>query len=130
MRKPVTLISPDTSVRAAAALMRELQIGALPVCKNLYPIGIVTDRDIVTRWACRMVSDCAIAQIMTRNVITCNLDQTIECAAHVMSDAQIRRLVVVDNMGRAVGILTLGDIANDANEVLAGQTLGEIVELR
>lgn len=130
MRKPVTTITLETSVQAAAALMGKLDIGVLPICDNGRPVGIVTDRDIVVRWASNAVADTPIAPIMTPNVLTCRLDQTIEQAAYLMSDKQIRRLVVLDASDAIVGIVTLGDIANDANEVLAGETMGEIVEKR
>ena len=130
MRKPVTTITLETSVQAAAALMGKLDIGVLPVCDNGRPVGIVTDLDIVVRWASNAVADTPIAPIMTPNVLTCRLDQTIEQAAYLMSDKQIRRLVVLDASDAIAGIVTLGDIANDANEVLAGETMGEIVEVR
>ena len=130
MRRPVTTVTPDTSVRAAAALMKELGIGVLPVCENGQPIGIVTDRDIVVRWVPTITVDCAIASLMTRDVVTCRADQTVKHAAHLLADLQIRRLVVVDDLGKIAGMITLGDIANDTSEELAGQTLGEIVEQR
>ena len=126
--KPVRTITPDTPVRAAAVLMGELCIGALPVCINGRPVGIVTDRDIAIRWASRLLSDCPVALIMTRRVVTCLDSQTIEKAAHLMSASRIRRLVVLDHQGMVAGLISLGDIAKDASEELAGQTLGEIVE--
>ena len=67
---------------------------------------------------------------MTRDVATCRPEQTVREAAHRMGDLQIRRLVVVDDAGAVAGIMSLGDIANDADEELAGQTLGEVVETR
>jgi len=131
MRKTVRTITPQTSVKAAAALMGQFNIGVLPVvCENGRPVGIVTDRDIVVRWASNADTDCAVAPIMTQTVITCRTDQTIEQAAHLMSDMQIRRLVVLNDAHEIAGILSLGDIANDADEVLAGQSLGEVVETR
>lgn len=130
MRTPIMTVTPDTTVRAAAALMAELGLGVLPVCANGRPIGIVTDRDIVTRWVSTADADSDIGQIMTPEIVTCRAEQTVEQAAYLMSDNQIRRLVVVGNSGEIAGIITLGDIANDASEELAGQTLGEIVEER
>ncbi len=130
MRKPVRTITRQTSVQAAAALMGEFNIGVLPVCDNGRLVGIVTDRDIVVRWASNAVADCEISRLMTTTVVTCRTCQTIEQAAHIMSDLQIRRLVVLDQADNIVGILSLGDIANDADEELAGQSLGEIVEKR
>ncbi len=130
MRSPVTTVSPGTSVRAAAALMRELDIGVLPVCENGRVVGLVTDRDIVVRWAPNAVGDISVSPLMTRGVETCRPDEPVAAAAHRMADLQIRRIVVVDEAGAPLGIVTLGDIANDASEEIAGQTLGEIVEVR
>lgn len=131
MRKPVRTITPQTSVQAAAALMDQFNIGALPIVSDQgLLVGILTDRDIAIRWALRASGDGAVISIAAQNVVTCRPDQTIQEAAYIMSDNQIRRLVVVDDAQRIAGILTLGDIANDADELLAGQTLGEIVEER
>lgn len=130
MRSPVTTVNPATSIRAVAALMKECDIGAVPVCEDAQVRGIVTDRDIVTRFFPKVASDKPIATIMTRDPVTCHLDQTVRQAANRMGDLQIRRLIVVDDNGTVVGILSLDDIANDADEELAGQTLGEVVETR
>ncbi|MGV0879868.1 CBS domain-containing protein [Martelella sp. FLE1502] len=130
MRRPVTTVGPTASVRAVAALMKECGIGVVVICEAEKVVGIVTDRDIVTRYLPNAVSDGPIAAIMTRDVATCRPEQTVREAAHRMGDLQIRRLVVVDDAGAAAGIMSLGDIANDADEELAGQTLGEVVETR
>ncbi|WP_289041123.1 CBS domain-containing protein [uncultured Aliiroseovarius sp.] len=130
MRTPVTIVCPGTSVRAAAALMAELDLGALPVCDNGRLVGILTDRDIVTRWVPKAIACRHIEPIMTPEAVTCYADQEIIEAAHLMSACQIRRLVVLDSADNIVGIVTVEDIANDASEELAGQTLGEIVEQR
>lgn len=130
MRAPVTTITPDTSVQVAAALMAKLDLGALPVCEDGRLVGIVTDRDIVVRWAARSVVNSPVAPFMSPDVVTCRADQTVKEAAYLMSDMQIRRLGVLDAEGAVVGMITLGDIARDASEELAGQTLGEIVEER
>lgn len=130
MRRPVTTVGPAASVRAVAALMKECGIGVVVICEAEKVVGIVTDRDIVTRYLPNAVSDGPIAAIMTRDVATCRPEQTVREAAHRMGDLQIRRLVVVDDAGVVAGIMSLGDIANDADEELAGQTLGEVVETR
>jgi CBS domain-containing protein len=117
-------------VQTAAALMARLDLGALPVCAEGRPVGILTDRDLVVRWAARAATDGRASAYMTPRVVTCRAEHTVEQAAHLMADMQIRRLVVLDAAGQVAGILSLGDIANDASEELAGQTLGEIVEAR
>ena len=130
MRRPVTTVGPAASVRAVAALMKECDIGVVVVCEAEKVVGIVTDRDIVTRYLPNAVSDEPVAAIMTRGVATCRPGHTVREAANRMGDLQIRRLVVVDDAGIVAGIMSLGDIANDADEELAGQTLGEVVETR
>lgn len=132
MQTRVTSIGPDTSICAAAALMADRDIGALPVCEEGRPVGILTDRDLVIRLLSSLgrVSDRAVRTVMTCPVVTCRADQDVLYAARLMGARQIRRLIVCDSSGLLVGLVSLGDIARDASEELAGQGLGEIVECR
>ena len=112
-RNPRT-VAPDESVRLAAALMDELDIGALPVCDeddNL--IGIVTDRDITIRaTALGSPPDSTnVSEVMTETVQSISEDSDIGEAEQLMSTAQIRRVPVVDGDNHLVGILSLGDLA-------------------
>lgn len=134
MSSPVISATPETTIRDAAERMRANGVGALPVLQDRRPIGIVTDRDIVIRaLAARGFargSDTSIGDIITRNVITCFADQDASEAAALMGEARVRRLLVIDRSGTAVGILSVGDIAENVSEGLAGQALGEINEAR
>ena len=134
MSSPVIQATIATTIRDAAKTMRAHGVGTLPVFRNQVPAGIVTDRDIVTRaLAARgfaLGPSTPVADIMSRNVITCFDDQELAEAAALMGEQQIRRLVVIDRSGAAVGILSLGDIAEHVSEELAGQVLGEISEAR
>ena len=132
MQTRVTAIGPNTSVRAAAALMADRDVGVLPVCLRGKPIGIVTDRDLVIRLLSNLgpIADLPVRKIMTRPVMTCRADCDIVQAARLMGEQQIRRLMVCDEGGCLVGVISLGDIARDASEELAGQALGEMVECR
>ncbi len=132
MQKRVTAVGPDTSVHAAAALMADRDIGMLPVCEDGKPIGIVTDRDLVIRLLSNLgpVADRPVRAIMTQPVLTCRADYDVVRAARLMGEHQVRRLIVCDDQGRMIGTLSLGDIARDASEELAGQALGEAVECR
>ncbi|CTQ33294.1 CBS domain-containing protein [Jannaschia rubra] len=132
MQADVSTVGPRTSVRAAAALMKDRGVGLLPVCTGGRPLGVVTDRDLMMRMLpdLRHDNDLPVRAVMTRGVLTCGPDDDIVAAARIMGDAQVRRLVVCDAEGRVCGILSLGDIARDASEELAGQALGEIVEDR
>ncbi|WP_050527830.1 CBS domain-containing protein [Pseudorhodobacter aquimaris] len=132
MQRRVSFVGPNASVHAAAALMNDRGIGILPVCEDGKPIGVVTDRDL----AMRLLTDVGVRvempvrAVMTPKVYFCHADQELTVAAHMMGDRQIRRLLVCDADGALMGILSLGDLARDASEELAGQTLGEVVETR
>lgn len=134
MSSPVISVTPDTTIRDAAELMRTHGVGALPVLEDGTPIGIVTDRDIVIRaLAARGFSlglDTSVKDIITRNVITCFADHDVAEAAALMGEERVRRLLVIERSGAPVGILSLGDIAEHVSEELAGQALGEISEAR
>ena len=88
--------------------------------------GIVTDRDIVVRAVARGAApDTAIADAMSDGVVTLSPDMSVDEAARLMSDKQIRRLYVVDE-DRLVGVVSLGDLAVDAETDDAGEALREI----
>ncbi|MEI4235422.1 CBS domain-containing protein, partial [Roseovarius sp. D22-M7] len=97
-------------------------------------VGMVTDRDIVTRGLTDLRSgfdpDMEVAVIMSRGVVTCYEDQDVLEAVELMGERRIRRLLVLDMSDAPVGILSLGDIAEHVSEELAGHVLGEVSELR
>ena len=112
MTRDVRLVRPNQSIREAAHLMAELDIGCLPVEDNDRMVGMITDRDI----AVRAVSegrgpDTPIREVMSREVKYCFDDQDIEEVTANMGDIQVRRLPVVNRNKRLVGIIALGDIA-------------------
>ena len=133
MSSPVISATPETTIREAAERMRRHGVGALPVIRG-GPIGIVTDRDIVIRALAAkgfmLGLDTAVADIMSRDVITCFADDDVAAAAALMGEDRIRRLLVIDHAGMPVGVLSVGDIAEHVSEELAGQALGEISEAR
>ncbi|WP_099826949.1 CBS domain-containing protein [Oceaniglobus indicus] len=132
MRARVSVATPATSIHAVAALLKDRDIGMVPVMDNGRPVGVVTDRDLTIRlltetgWS----ADGPVSRIMTPHVHSCGPDVDVVEAARLMGEYQVRRLVVCDSDGTLVGIVSLGDIARDASEELAGQALGEIVEYR
>lgn len=132
MSTHVISVSPDTPVRDAARLMAEKDIGALPVCDEGRIIGMVTDRDIVTRYVSRdgPAINCAVRDILTADIVCSHDRQDIQQIAEIMGDHQLRRLPVLDDNDHLVGMVTLGDIARDGSEHLAGEALGEVVEER
>ncbi|TVS00969.1 MAG: CBS domain-containing protein [Rhodobacteraceae bacterium] len=134
MSSPVISVTNATTIRAAAGKMRAHGVGTLPVLENQRPVGIVTDRDIVTRAlgtpGFAPGPENGIRDIMSPDVITCFDNQQVTEAAALMGESQVRRLLAVDRAGAPVGMLSVGDIAEHVSEELAGQVLGEVSEAR
>ena len=117
MSPDVQVISPDATLRDAAARMRDEGFGMLPVGENDRMIGAVTDRDIAVRAVAEgRGGDTLVRDVMTNDVIWCFEDDTVETAADMMSKFQVRRLPVVNSDKRLVGIVSLGDFAVAADD--------------
>lgn len=113
MSTDVQLIEPDATLRRAAQLMQELDVGALPVCRGNVLLGMVTDRDITVRGvAAGMSPDTArVSEVMTDNLQFCTEDQDSAEVMRTMGEAQVRRLPVVNMDKELVGIVSIGDLA-------------------
>jgi CBS domain-containing protein len=112
-------------------MMRLLNVGSLPVVEGERVVGILTDRDIVVRGLALGFNPrtASVADVMTRNVQTCSVDDDVEDVAHQMRDLQVRRLLVVDEQERLIGIVSLGDLAMEMEDQrLAGRVLEGISE--
>lgn len=128
MTKRVFTSTPKTSIREVADMMKELNVGAIPIVENNKPVGIITDRDIVLRTISEDKDPASVraSDIMSVDLIFGTPDMDIDTAAALMSRYRIRRLPVVDN-NQIVGIVTLGDLAANphvADE--AGNALSDI----
>lgn len=132
MSVPAWYTSPQDTVASAVVKMKELGIGVLPVVVADRIVGILTDRDLVLALAEKegALAGLTIAAVMNCEVICCCDTDTIETAAAIMGDHQIRRLPVVDDHGRLTGLLSVTDIAVHGSEQIAGEALGEIAEYR
>lgn len=123
MSKDVCFVKPDCKVYDAARIMCENHIGCIPVCDDeKHVVGLITDRDIVIRSiACdKDTKTTNVSDIMTCNVCTCGCEKSINEAQNTMAQNQIRRLPVVDENNKMVGVITLGDLARNSGEI--GQT--------
>jgi CBS domain-containing protein len=128
MTRDVRVAAPNQSLREAAALMAELDVGVLPVGEDDRLIGMITDRDIAVRGvACGRGPDTPVREVMTDSVKYCFIDQSLEEVSRNMGDIQVRRLPVVDREKRLVGIISLSDIANGEGACdEAGEALRDI----
>jgi len=131
MTRGVECTYPDATLQEAAAKMKMLDVGSLPVCDHDRLIGIVTDRDITVRATAEGEAPLAICirDIMTPEVIYCFEDALVEDAALLMQQKQVRRLVVLNRDKRLAGVVSLGDLAVETgDEQLAGSTLEAVSE--
>lgn len=123
----------STALQDVARLMSDCDCGAIPVVEDMQskrPIGIVTDRDIVTRVVAKG-EDCTQRQAeaaMTPSTVTVREDANLREAESAMKEKQIRRILVVDEDGRCVGILAQADIARHRSDSETGDVVEEISE--
>lgn len=107
------VVGPEASLHHAAELMRDLDIGSLPVCNGKRLLGMVTDRDITIRGVASGLSPdkACVSDVMTMDVQWCTEDQDSEEVMRLMGDAQVRRVPVINTDKELVGIVSLGDLA-------------------
>jgi len=117
MHKGVEWVGPDTPVAELAKLMREYDVGAIPIGENDRLVGMVTDRDIVCKGLAADGFDARRAtarDVMTPGVHCCREDDDLAKAVQHMESLKIRRLPVINKSKRMVGILSLGDLSHAA----------------
>ncbi len=119
-KNPVSCL-PDDMVEKVAQVMKHNNIGSVPVVdsdetKNL--IGIVTDRDLVLKVLSegRDAKSTRVETVMTRKVVTCRPDDDVQKALEAMSEHQLRRIPVVDNENKILGIIAQADMATRVNQ--------------
>lgn len=114
---------PTTSVTDIAKLMKKEDIGCVPIGENDRLIGMVTDRDITIRGVANGgdLTDQTARDLMTKDIIYCTENEDIADAVHLMENKQLRRLPVINDNKRLVGMLSLGDVAHAASQNLSGE---------
>jgi CBS domain-containing protein len=112
MTRQVQAIAPRDSLQRAATLMRQLDIGALPVTDGQKLVGVVTDRDITVRGVAAglLPAQASVSDVMSDAPRFCRPDQDVAEVMRLMGQYQLRRMPVVES-GRLVGIVALADIA-------------------
>lgn len=113
MSSNIRIIPGNTSIQAAAELMRQMDIGMLPVTEDGQIVGMLTDRDITIRAVAEGADPGATAarEVMSREVISCYEDQDARDVATAMEQHKVRRVVVVNRKNEAIGLISVDDLA-------------------
>jgi len=112
MHRDVQIIGPKESLRNAAALMKKLDAGVLPVSEHDKLIGMITDRDIAIRGIAEGKGpDATVQDVMSHEVKYCFEDEEVAHVVENMAELQVRRLPVMNRDERLVGIVSRGDLA-------------------
>jgi CBS domain-containing protein len=129
MTREVETIRPDQTAQDAARFMLNADAGSIPVAEDGRLIGMITDRDIAVRGIAKGYGpDTPVRELMTDDLVVVRIDDDVEEAAEKMSGAQVRRLPVIDHEERLCGILSLGDIAREADEECAERALEGVTQ--
>jgi CBS domain-containing protein len=124
MTRDVQTVSPDQPVQEAANFMLSADAGSIPVTEGDRLIGMITDRDIAVRGIAKGYGpDALVRDLMTDDLIVVRVDDDIEEAATKMSEAQVRRLPVIDSDERLCGIVSLADLSRETDSETASQAL-------
>jgi CBS domain-containing protein len=121
-------VEPSTPVQQVATLMRDEDVGPIPIVENGTVTAIVTDRDIVLNVVAegKDPSSTTVGEIASRDLITVDPEQTLDEALRLMARRQVRRLPVVEEDGRLVGIVAQADIARLGKDKKTGEIVEEI----
>lgn len=133
MTKNPRTVTPDTSVSDTARLMKEEDVGIVPVVEQVGGaetrarlVGVVTDRDIAVRHVAEnRGGDAPVRDVMSGGVRTCSPDDSVEHVLELMGREQVRRVPIVDERGSLVGVVSQADLARKANN---DQKVEETVE--
>ena len=124
MTRDVQTIRPDQSAQDAARFMLKADAGSIPVTEGERLIGMITDRDIAVRGVAKGYGpETLVRELMTDDIICARSDDNVEDVASKMSEAQVRRLPVVDDQERLCGIVSLGDLSREADTDCAAEAL-------
>ncbi len=129
MSRDVRSIAPTASLKDAAALMADLNVGSLPACDGERIVGMITDRDLTVRGTAAGLNPLTskVGELLSADAHTVLASDSIERGLQLMAQMQVRRLPVIDAKGKLVGIVSLGDLATRQERPVEG-TLEKISE--
>ena len=121
-------IDTDKSVAYAAKMMRDEDVGLAPIVDGQKLIGTLTDRDIAMRVVAegKDPESTKVMEIASTDLVTVDPQQGLDEALRLMAKHQVRRLPVVEEDGRLVGVVAQADVAKSAGEKQTGELVGEI----
>jgi CBS domain-containing protein len=129
MHRGVAWVSPETPVAELAKLMRDHDIGSIPIGENDRLVGMVTDRDIVCKGIAAdgfETSNAIARDVMTMGIHCCREDDDLAKAVRHMEDLKIRRLPVINKNMRMVGILSMGDLSESASAEMLSECVKSV----
>src|SRR5262245_47727815 len=128
MHQGAEWVAPQTPLLEVARKMRDLDIGSVPIGENGRLIGMVTDRDIACRGVAngRDIAKLTARDVMSKGILYCRDSEQLEDALRIMEQKQVRRLPVINDRKRMVGMLSLGDIADAAPHELSGEVVAAV----
>lgn len=124
-------VTPEQDVREAARIMKDENIGVVPVVEasgSKKLVGMLTDRDIAIRVVAegRDPQSVTVGEIASKDLVTVDPQQELDEALRLMAQHQVRRLPVVEEDGRLVGILAQADVAQQGDDTKTGQVVEQI----
>ena len=121
-------VDPDRNVVEAARIMKQEDAGVVPVTENGRLTGMVTDRDIAIRVVAegKDPQSTTVREVASTNLVTIDPQQDLDEALRLMAKHQVRRLPVVEEDGRLVGVLAQADVAREGHDTQTGQVVQEI----
>ena len=122
-----TAITPDTTVQEAARLLKSEDVGSLPIVEDGRLTAVVTDRDLTIRVLAEgRDPGTAVREVASQDLVTIDPQQGLDEAARLMAEHQVRRLPVVEEDGRLVGMLAQADVAQAGHDTLTGAVVEKI----
>jgi CBS domain-containing protein len=122
-----TAITPDTTAQEAARLMKSEDVGALPIVEDGRLTYVITDRDLAVRGVAEgLGTETPVSELASKDLVTIDPQQSLEEAARLMAQHQVRRLPVVEEDGRLVGMLAQADVAQAGHDTLTGDVVQKI----
>jgi CBS domain-containing protein len=129
MSKDVEIVSPETLLHDVAKKMQQRDCGSILVGKDDRLLGVITDRDLALRCVAEShrPAETTAEQVMTKQILYCRDSDNMETVAQDMTKNKVRRLPVLDQDKRLVGIISLGDLAvHSTDHLICGKALGHI----